>query len=390
MSTLDQKLLERLAAQHTAQLYRYYSTRSNACMASAEYGQENYLAFISNDYLGLANHPALIEAVQKATAIYGVGSGAAHAVSGHCAIHEELEQALAKFTGRTAAIVFSTGYMANLGVLSTLAGEKDSIFADRLVHASLIDGIRLSGARLVRYQHNSIENLQTKLSRYRQGQALIASDGVFSMDGDIAPIPELAQIAQEQDAALLIDDAHGFGVLGKNGGGCCEHYNLNEQAVPILMGTLSKAFGCFGAFVAGSELLIENLRQFARTYMYTTALPPLLAQASLASLELLQKENWRREHLQQLISYFRAGAQQLNLPIMPSTTPIQPLLVGDNEKLIKLQTTLKQQGFLVGAIRPPTVPTNTARLRISLNVHHTQQDVENLLTVIAAAMANFI
>jgi 8-amino-7-oxononanoate synthase len=383
MSTFDQKLLDRLTAQQNAQLYRHYSTRSNACAARANYDQNEYLAFISNDYLGLANHPDLISAVQKATSTYGVGSGASHAVSGHCNVHEELEQALATFTNRPAALVFSSGYMANLGIISALLNEKDSVFADRLVHASLIDGVRLSGARLVRYQHNNATNLKNKLPRYQQGQALIISDGVFSMDGDIAPIPELAQLAEEHNAALLIDDAHGFGVLGKNGAGSCEYYNLNNNAVPILMGTLSKAFGCFGAFVVGSKPLIDTLRQFCRTYMYTTALPPLLAQASLVSLELVKKETWRREHLQQLITYFQQRANELQLPIMPSLTAIQPLLVGDNQRVIQLQEALKQRGFLVGAIRPPTVPVNTARLRVSLNVLHTQNDIDNLLTALA-------
>lgn len=389
MSSLEQKLLKRLMAQRDAALYRQYSTRTNPCTAIAHYGQKEYLAFISNDYLALANHPEVVAAAQHALTAYGVGSGASHAVSGHCKSHELLEHAIASFTNRQAAIVFSSGYMANLGIISTFLTEKDCIFADRLVHASLIDGARLSGARLIRYQHNNIENLKTKIQLYKQGQIFIISDGVFSMDGDIAPIPQLSELAQEHDATLLIDDAHGFGVLGKNGGGSCEHYHLHNDEVPLLMGTLSKAFGCFGAFVAGDTTLINALRQFSRPYLYTTALPPLLAEASLASLNLIKKEPWRRTHLQQLIHYFQQRANELQLPVMLSSTPIQPFLVGDNQHVLQLQEALKQNGFLVGAIRPPTVPSGTARLRISLNADHTQENIEDLLSTLEKYWRNY-
>jgi 8-amino-7-oxononanoate synthase len=375
--------LQTLLAQHQEQhLQRVFHPRQNIFNAHAQYANKDYLAFTNNDYLGLSHHPNVIQAAQQAAEEYGVGSTASHTLGGHCEAHEELEHALAAFTQRSAALVFSTGFMANLGTISALMSAQDHIFADRLVHASIIDGIHLSKARLTRYHHNNMEHLQLKLSRYTEGHKLIVSDGVFSMDGDIAPMPELIAIAQKNQAWLMIDDAHGLGVLGKNGGGCCEQFNLTENEVPILVGTLSKALGCFGGFVAGSKVLIESIKQFARAYMFTTALPPLLARASLASLEIIKTETWRREYLQELINYFRTRAAEINLPLMPSATPIQPILIGDNLRVLEIQQQLREQGILVAAIRPPTVPANTARLRVSLNALHTRADVDRLITAL--------
>ncbi|MFI4954312.1 MAG: 8-amino-7-oxononanoate synthase [Gammaproteobacteria bacterium] len=372
---LETKLLE----QQQQHLFRYFHARQNTFTSTAQYENKEYLAFTNNDYLGLSHHPAIKNAAQHAMEQYGVGSTAAHSIGGHCHAHDELEQALAQSTQRESALVFSTGYMTNLGVISALVNAEDRVFADRLVHASIIDGAHLSCAPLIRYHHNNISHLKLKLARYDQGHKLIVSESVFSMDGDIAPLHELIAVAQEHQAWLMIDDAHGFGVLGKQGGGCCEQFNLTADDVPILVGTLSKAIGCFGGFVAGSKTLIESVRQFARPYLFTTALPPLLAQAGLTSLEIVKTETWRREYLQDLIAYFRTRAAELNFPLMPSNTPIQPIVLGDNEKVMKIQNHLRERGILVAAIRPPTVPAQTARLRISLNVGHSKQDIDRLI-----------
>lgn len=385
-NTLETYLQAALAQQKKEHLFRHYNAREGASAATSRYNGQDYLSFISNDYLGLSSHPALVKAAQEAASIYGIGSTAAHSVGGHCDIHDELERAVAEFTGRPAALVFSTGYMANLGIISALIGPKDIAFVDRLVHASLLDGVRLSRASFARYQHNNMAQLTAKMDRYKAEHSLIITDGVFSMDGDIAPLEEMAEIARSKKAWLMVDDAHGFGTLGDTGAGSCEYLELGMEEVPILMGTFSKAFGSFGAFVAGSESLIEYLRQFARTYMFSTALPPLLAEASLASLSLCKEESWRRDKLQQLILHLRVRASELHLPLMPSLTAIQPLMIGDNQKVMELQVALKKRGILVAAIRPPTVPANTARLRISLNAHHTHEQVDLLVESLADCM----
>lgn len=340
------------------------------------------LSFCSNDYLGLANHPQVIKALQNGAAQWGVGSGASHLVNGHSAAHHALEEELAAFTGRPRALLFSTGYMANLGVIAALCGRGDAVFEDRLNHASLLDGGLLSQARLQRYAHGDPQALADKLARRDGGEKLIASDGVFSMDGDLAPLPELAATAQAHDAWLMVDDAHGFGVLGRSGGGTVEHFGLGMEQVPILIGTLGKAFGTFGAFVAGSEALIEFLIQQARPYIYTTALPPALAEATRVSLRLLQEEGWRRDRLQTLVQRFRRGAAELGLTLMASDTPIQPLLIGDNDKAMAMSRALLKQGILISAIRPPTVPEGSARLRITFSAAHREVDVDQLLTVL--------
>ena len=341
------------------------------------------LAFCSNDYLGLANHPEVIAALQRGAAEYGVGSGAAHLVNGHSSAHHALEQELAEFTGRPRALLFSTGYMANLGVITALLGRGDTLYEDRLNHASLIDGGLLARANFKRFAHGDVSALSRQMQSQKDGAALVAVDGVFSMDGDIAPLPQLAAICRERAAWLLVDDAHGLGVLGTQGGGSLEHLSLGLDEVPILMGTLGKAFGTFGAFVAGSEELIETLIQQARSYIYTTASPPAMAEATRVSLRLLQQESWRRERLQALIGRFRAGAQQLGLPLMPSESPIQPLLAGSSEQALAWSGRLEQQGILVSAIRPPTVPEGSARLRVTFSARHTDEHVDRLLQALA-------
>lgn len=334
--------------------------------------------FCSNDYLGLAKNTRVIAAFKKATDDYGVGSGSAHLICGHSPVHHVLEEELAEFTGRERALLFSTGYMANLGAITALVGRGDSVFEDKLNHASLLDGGLSSGAIFKRYPHADLEQLKKLLTK-ASGQKLVVTDGVFSMDGDVAPLCELADLAKQNTAWLMVDDAHGFGVLGKTGGGLVEELNLTSDDVPILMGTLGKAFGTFGAFVAGSETLIETLIQSARTYIYTTALPPAIAEATRESLKIIITENWRREKLQVLIQQFKSGAAQLGLPLMPSDSPIQPLLVGDSSCAMRMSEQLLDAGFLVSAIRQPTVPKGKARLRITLSALHEFEDVARLL-----------
>jgi 8-amino-7-oxononanoate synthase len=340
--------------------------------------------FCSNDYLGLAQHPEVVAALQAASAQFGAGSGAAHLVTGHSTPHHQLEAELAAFTGRERALLFSTGYMANLGVLTSFAGRGEAILEDRLNHASLIDGARLSGARLLRYRHADASHAALVLAD-RANCAVIATDGLFSMDGDVAPLRELAALATRHRAWLMVDDAHGLGVLGASGRGALEQAGLDARAVPLLVGTLGKAFGCFGAFVAGDEAVIELLLQRARTYTFTTALPPGVAAAASAALRLAQRESWRREQLEARIAQFRAGATALKLPLTGSTSPIQPLIAGDSARALRLSRALYEQGFWVAAIRPATVPAGSARLRLTLSSTHSAADVNELLAALARA-----
>lgn len=340
-------------------------------------------SFCSNDYLGLANDPDVVEAFQNAANEFGVGSGAAHLVNGHSRYHHELEEALANFTGRERALLFSTGYMANLGIAQALLETGDAIFEDRLNHASLLDAGLLSQARLQRYPHLDTPALEKKLQASKARQKLIMTDAVFSMDGDIASLPELVKLSQKHDAWLMVDDAHGFGALGKNGAGTLEHFELSETEVPILMGTLGKAFGTAGAFVAGSDSLIEYLIQTARSYIYTTAMPAAIAAATLISLKKIRNGQNRRDRLKQNIQHFRKQADTLDLPMLESETAIQGIVLGSNEKALKLSESLFNYGLLVTAIRPPTVPEGTARLRITLSAAHSSTDIDRLIHSIA-------
>lgn len=383
----DTNIAEALAQREARHLLRQHKVQQSACGRLAQVDGRTLLNFCSNDYLGLASDARVTAAFVAAAQQWGVGAGASHLVCGHTDLHQQLQQALAEFTGREAALLFSTGYMANMGIIQALCGRGDAVFEDRLNHASLIDGGLYSGATLQRYRHNDRVHLQELLSRSSARKKLIVSDAVFSMDGDLAPLPELAALAQQHEAWLMLDDAHGLGVLGARGAGCCEHFGLSAQQVPVLMGTLGKAFGAFGAFVAGSSALIDFLRNEARTAIYTTATPPAVAAAALAALQIIRQEPERRQHLQQLIAYFRAGAEELGLSLMPSHTPIQPVIVGDAERALKLSAALEQRGVLVMAIRPPTVPAGTARLRITLSAVHTRQDVALLLQALADAAA---
>jgi len=343
---------------------------------------KSLLAFCSNDYLGLANHPEVIQALREGAEKWGAGGGASHLVTGHSRVHHELEEALAAFSGRKRALLFSSGYAANLAAITALVGRGDCVLQDRLNHASLIDGGLLSGAKFSRYQHGDLASLEQQLEK-ATGDCLIVSDGVFSMDGDLAPLPKLSRLAQSKNAWLMVDDAHGFGVLGETGGGSAQHFGLETNDVPVLVGTLGKAFGTAGAFIAGSDELIECLIQFARPYIYTTASPPALAAATLKSLELLQLERWRREHLSALIKRFREGAQSIGLPLLNSPTPIQPILTGSSERALHLARLLRSKNILVPAIRPPTVPQGQARLRVTLSAAHSPAQLEQLLSALA-------
>ncbi|QXI48215.1 MULTISPECIES: 8-amino-7-oxononanoate synthase [Pseudomonas] len=375
-------LAARLAERRAADLYRQRPLLQSPQGPQVVVDGQPLLAFCSNDYLGLANHPQVIAAWQAGAERWGVGGGASHLVVGHSTPHHQVEEALAELTGRPRALLFSTGYMANLGAITALVGQGDTVLQDRLNHASLLDGGLLSGARFSRYLHNDPASLASRLDK-AVGNTLVVTDGVFSMDGDLADLPALAAVAKARGAWLMVDDAHGLGSLGNQGGGVVEHFGLGVDEVPVLIGTLGKACGTAGAFVAGSEELIEALVQFARPYIYTTSQPPALACATLKSLELLRRETWRREHLAALIRQFREGAQQIGLQLMDSPTPIQPIVIGDSAQALRLSRMLRERGLLVTAIRPPTVPAGSARLRVTLSAAHSEAQVQLLLNALA-------
>lgn len=337
-----------------------------------------YLAFSSNDYLGLANHPQLIAALQQGAQQWGVGAGAAHLVNGHFAPHHEAEQQLAAFVGKPAALLFSTGYMANLGVVQGLVGRGDTVFADKLNHASLNDAMLLSRANIKRYRHGDLQQLAQQLEQTPDGRKLIITDAVFSMDGDMAPLPELLVLCEQHDAWLYVDDAHGFGVLGAQGRGSLAHFGLASPRI-IYMATLGKAAGVSGAFVVAAEVVVNTLINQSHSYVYTTASPPALAVALTQSLKLIEQGNDLRAHLHLLILQLREGLANLPWKLMPSATAIQPLLIGDNLQALQLSEALRERGIWVAAIRPPTVPHGTARLRITLSAAHSSADVDQLI-----------
>ncbi len=341
------------------------------------------LVFCSNDYLGLARDARVSQAFAAAARTHGAGSGASHLVTGHSREHHALEEELAAFTGRARALLYSTGYMANLGVIGALVGREDRVFEDRLNHASLIDAALLSRAELVRYPHAQPAAVDAKLAAVSRGHALIATDGVFSMDGDLAPVAELAAIAQRREAWLMVDDAHGLGVLGDRGRGTLERADLDAASVPILMGTLGKAFGTCGAFVAGGSDLIELLLQTSRTQIYTTALPPALAAATRTALAIVAGADEERARLRAHIELFRREVTRLGLALLPSASPIQPIVFGSSERAMAASDALWKRGLWVSAVRPPTVPDGTARLRVTLAANHSTQHVLRLIEALA-------
>jgi len=382
MKNLARQLQDR--RQH--HLYRSRQVIDGPQGVVVQLGGRDYLSFCSNDYLGLANHPEVVAAFHRGLDEFGSGSGAAHLITGHSRAHHVLEEELAAFLQRPRALLFSTGYMANLGVMSALLGRGDRVFEDHTNHASLLDGARLSGARLLRYRHGEVADLDNRMANAPAGELLVATDGVFSMDGDMAPLGQLAGLAGRHDAWFMVDDAHGLGVVGPGGRGSVAQAGLDVTQVPILVGTLGKAFGTFGAFVAGSEALIETLIQEARTYIYTTASPPALASATRAALQLVRDEDWRREQLQVLVRRFRRGARQLGLQLCASDTPIQPLIVGDAGTALHMSAALRELGILISAIRPPTVAAGSSRLRITFCATHSERQVDHLLTALEAVV----
>ncbi len=345
------------------------------------------VAFGSNDYLGLAGDPRLAAAAREGAARYGVGAGASHLILGHAAAHHALEESLAQFVRLPRALLFSTGYMANIGIVTAIAGRDDAVFADKLNHASLNDAVLLSRADFRRYPHRDLATLEDMLAASQARRKLVVSDAVFSMGGDIAPVHALLRLCERYDAWLVLDDAHGFGVLGSTGGGVLQHYGVASERI-VYMATLGKAAGVFGAFVAGQPALIEILVQRARPYIYTTAMPPLLAHTLLAGLEIIAAETWRRELLAQLIARLKRDVAGLRWRLLPSDTAIQPLMIGANDEAVRVSEQLAQRGLLVPAIRPPTVPEGTARLRISLSAAHSEQDVAQLVEALLEVEKN--
>ena len=387
---LQQRLSARLSERRTQNLLRQRRSVESPQQPALAVDGSKLLSFCSNDYLGLANHPDVVAAFKRGLDEYGAGSGASHLVTGHTKAHAALEEELAAFTGRSRALLFGSGFMANVGVLTTLLDDNDHVFEDKLNHASLLDGGRFSGASFRRYPHLDMARLGASLQAAEgDGVSFVVSDGVFSMDGDLAPLGELLQTAERHNAVVMIDDAHGFGCLGATGGGIVELAQaqgvvVDEQRLPVLVGTLGKAFGTAGAFVVGSDDLIETLIQFCRPYIYTTALPAAVAVATRTSLRLAQQDSWRRAHLLALVQRFRRGAGELGLRLLDSPTQIQALLLGTPERALAASRQLEAQGILVTAIRPPTVPPGTARLRITFSAAHTEQQVDMLLAALAA------
>ena len=387
--TFNEKLKTRLQNLQQQNLYRSRRLIETAQDVTLDVDGQSLINFCSNDYLGLANHAEVKQAFKNAVDHYGVGSGASQLVTGHQKPHHALEEELADFLGRERVLLFSTGYMANLGVVSALTERHDEVFEDKLNHASLIDAALLSRATLTRFPHNNIDELFVKLKKSSADTKLVISDGVFSMDGDKADLEDLIKTSSENDAVLMIDDAHGIGALGENGRGIIDELGLDitESNLPILVGTFGKAFGTFGAFVAGSNELIETLINFSRSYIYTTAMPAAVAEATRASLKLIRNGGQRRENLQARITQFRDGCNQLGIMVSPKPrygkhSAIQPIIVGAAEQALKLSDSLQKHGLLISAIRPPTVPQNTSRLRITFSANHTAEHVEKLLNAL--------
>ncbi|TQV89878.1 8-amino-7-oxononanoate synthase [Aliikangiella coralliicola] len=383
-----QQLLEQRAESG---LLRQRQTLTSPQQTIVSVDGKQLINFASNDYLGLANQPQAVQALTSAADRYGVGAGASHLVCGHQKPHQDLEEALASFVGREAAITFSSGYMANLAILQCLAKKGDLIIADKLNHASLIDGVRLSDADSTRFPHCDLAILEKRLKKSSQNK-FVVTDSVFSMDGDIAPLTEMVAMCDKYDAILIVDDAHGFGVIGENGKGSAEHFGLNQKQLPVLMATLGKALGGFGAFVSGEKPFVDYLVQQARSYIYTTAMPASIASANLANLNHLKQNPKILAQLKSNISYFRQQCETFKsagfpVTILPSETAIQPIIVGDNESLLAINHRILEQGFLVGAIRPPTVPANSARLRITLSASHSHRQIDQLIQSLTNAFA---
>ena len=386
---MEERWSTRLAERRAQSLYRQRRVTDSPQAPRMGIDGKPLDVFCSNDYLGLANDARIARALKQGVDRWGSGSGAAHLVNGHSSAHQALEEELADWLGRERALLFSTGYMANLGIVTGLLERGDQLFEDKLNHASLIDAGLLGAAQMHRYRHADMDSLKRQLDAHPGGLRMVVTDGVFSMDGDIAPVAEMAAICKAAQALLVVDDAHGLGVLGNEGRGSLDQAGLLQQEVPLLMGTLGKAFGVAGAFVAGSGILIETLIQQARSYIYTTAMPAALAEATRVSLGIVREESWRREKLESLVARFRSGAGEIGLRLMPGRTPIQPILLGEANAALAWSRRLEELGFLVTAIRPPTVPDGQARLRVTLSASHDEEQVDRLLDALSVLQREF-
>jgi 8-amino-7-oxononanoate synthase len=383
LKDLNHKLKQALDEKKQQHRYRKRRITKSPQQVEMTIDDRKVISFCSNDYLGLANHPDIKQAMIDGIKTYGVGSGSAHLVNGHSLAHHQLEEELAAFCGYPRAILFSTGYMANLGLCQALLDRGDYVFEDRLNHASLIDGGRLSGARLQRYLHNDISSLKTKLEKLTTDSTrLVLTDGVFSMDGDIAELPALSKLSKKHNSWLMVDDAHGFGVLGKTGKGSLQYFGLGHTDIPVYMATLGKAMGTAGAFIAGSDELVETIIQRARSYIYTTAMPAAIAEATRCSLHILQTEPEHLQNLNDNIRYFRICCNETGITIEDSQTAIQPLIIGDDATTVSVSEKLFENGLLVTAIRPPTIPEGTSRLRITLSAKHRREHVDRLIELL--------
>lgn len=371
----------RLDTWRSTQRHRTLETITTAQGPEIEIAGKRYVNFCSNDYLGLSNHPTVRHALQSGVDHYGVGAGASALLSGRNRAHEELETALADYLGRDRALLFSSGYLANLGVLSALINRHDIVFHDRLNHASLLDAVKLSGAKHHRYPHADVAALAVQLSFAGERRKWVVTDGVFSMDGDLAPLTALSKACLAAQAVLVCDDAHGFGVMGA-GRGSVNQLGLSQAEVPLLIVTFGKALGTVGAAVVGPAILIETLVQSSRTFIYDTALPPALAVATLAALQLCAKDTGIHTRLNDNIAHFRSGAARAGLTLMASETPIQPLIIGADGEALRAAAILRDHGLYVRAVRPPTVPAGTARLRICISAAHTFAQIDALIAAL--------
>jgi 8-amino-7-oxononanoate synthase len=383
MKHLKARLQQRLEKREQAQWMRTVRKAQSPMGREIHIENQQFLNFSSNDYLGFANHPQIRQATIDAIAQYGVGGGASHIICGHSEPHHHLERKIAELLDRDDALLFSTGFMANLAVMTSLLERKDAVFQDRWNHASLIDGGLAQPGSFVRFKHNDMTDLQAKLESTPARHRIICADSVFSMDGDICDTQGLVSQAQAYDALLYLDDAHGIGVLGDSGLGIIDHAKLSQEELPLIVLTLGKALGCAGALVVGEKTLIETIRQYGRSYIYTTASPPAIAAGVSKALDLLAESPGTRQHLSALIHYFIDKATACGLPLMPSPTPIQPLLLGSEEAALSCQTFLERKGILATAIRPPTVPVGSCRVRLTLTASHTFADIDYLLASVS-------
>lgn len=381
---------EELKELERSGLYRRLRTITSNQEAHVTIGGKDYISFSSNNYLGLANHPGVKESAINAIKQYGCGAGASRLIVGTMELHTKLEERIAQFEDKPAAILFCTGYVANVGVITSLVGQGDAVILDRLNHASIVDAARLSGAKILVYPHRDADRLEAILERYKNyKKRLIVTDTVFSMDGDLAPLPDIVKLAKDYDAMFMIDEAHATGVIGENGRGVSEYFGVSKD-IDVIMGTLSKAVGSLGGFVVGSEELISYLHNKARSFIYTTALPPAVCAASIASLDIIESDPELREKFWERVNLVKEGLRKLKFDLMDTESHIIPILIGNEKTTMEMSRYLYENGILVAGIRTPTVPKNTARLRITVMVTHTRKDITKLLSILEEAKKIFL